>query len=258
MLHCTQKTASRLGMTLLELVVVMAILATLAGLLVPLMPYLVDKARTSSSATNLNEISKAVQTFAARNRDMYPNQLDSLIDATGAIPAFIPNGELSTDPVPLTAGDLGDADFASLKAAGITKVAQMRSTASNPTFGPNPSTNYLVDLSAASKVALLNATVARSKFGVSEAATARYIVFGLGLYATMAGKSMNKPPVASNSAEGYGPNQKYCRFGLVFRTTDRSGVAMPRAKFVGAIQLTGLGLMVQDDNLESFYKLKQQ
>jgi prepilin-type N-terminal cleavage/methylation domain-containing protein len=258
MLHCTQKTASRLGMTLLELVVVMAILVTLAGLLIPLLPYLVEKARTSSSATNLNEISKAVQTFAARNRDMYPNQLDSLTDATGVIPTFIPNGELSTDPVPLTAGDLGDADFAALRAAGITKVAQMRSAASNPTFGPNPGSNYLVDLSAASKVALLNATVARSKFGLSDAATARYIVFGLGIYTTMAGKSMNKPPVASNTAEGYGPNQKYCRFGLVFRTSDRSGVAMLRAKFVGAIQLTGYGVLTQDDNLSSYYQTRQQ
>jgi hypothetical protein len=158
----------------------------------------------------------------------------------------------------LTAGALGAADLAALTAAGITKVAVMRTTASNPTFGPNPSSNYLVDLTAASKVALLNNTVARAKFGLSDAATARYIVFGLGIYTTMAGKTMNKPPVASNTAEGYGPNQKYCRFGLVFRTTDRKGVPMPRAKFVGAVQFTRDGLATQDDNLSDYYETVRQ
>ena len=72
---------ARGGLTLLELVVVMAILIALAGILVPVFPDLLARASTSTGATNLTEVAKAVQMYQGLYRS-YPDLLDSLVDGT--------------------------------------------------------------------------------------------------------------------------------------------------------------------------------
>jgi hypothetical protein len=85
-------------------------------------------------------------------------------------------------------------------------------------------------------------------------AGARYVVFGLGKEATICnGHGMSKAPIANNTLPGEDPNTKYCRFGLVFQTTDTSGTALAEARFIGPVQFTGYGLWTKDDAIRGYY-----
>jgi prepilin-type N-terminal cleavage/methylation domain-containing protein len=70
------------GLTLIELVVVLAILAVLAGMIVPQLDFLKNQASYASSASNANELGRMLQTYkSASSTGTYP-ALDSLIDST--------------------------------------------------------------------------------------------------------------------------------------------------------------------------------
>jgi prepilin-type N-terminal cleavage/methylation domain-containing protein len=75
------------GLTLLELVVVMAILAGLAGLLVPVMGNVLNQGRYANGATNSGELAKLLETYRAAN-GVYPIDMDSLLvsGGTGSAP----------------------------------------------------------------------------------------------------------------------------------------------------------------------------
>ena len=261
--------AVRSGFTLLELVVVMAILAALAGILVPLLPGLVGKASMSSAATNLTEINKAVQLYASQNNDQYPDQLDSIVDDTGAIAGYVPNGGATlsggtgTVPALLVKDTLNANDVAALNAVGVKNEAQMISASTMSSYlGAYQSATFYADgfslnsvtLTQSTPVATVTVAAAAQKFGVAPTGTngGRYIVFGLGQYATCVGSTMNKAPVWVNSAAGQDPNSVYSRFGLVFQTVDVSGNPLSRALLVGVVQFSTSGLLMQDDDLSQY------
>lgn len=263
-----RNTDGRHGLTLLELVVVMAILAALAGILVPLFPNLIYKAHTSTGATNLGEIAKAVQLYAANNGNNYPSNFDSLVTtgstATTGLASYV--ADQTSD---LTASSLQSADLNALNAAGISAVVSMVENPNtpntsgdhqndwSPTFYPYGNDSSVTPtsgtLSTSSKVAYLSPTVAASKFAVSAAGT--YVVFGLGKYCTLASTGMDEAPVWYNPSQGYDPDSKYCRFGLVFQTADVNG-PLSMAKFLGPVELAQWGVMTKDDNLSFNYSLK--
>ena len=80
-LHRTTK--QRTGLTLLELIVVMAILVAIAAILIPLLPEFLGKGNQSAAATNMGELEKAIQTFRA-TYSRQPNHWDSMLTASGA------------------------------------------------------------------------------------------------------------------------------------------------------------------------------
>lgn len=257
------------GLTLLELVVVMVIIAALAGILVPLLPNLARKAHTSSGATNLGEISKAIQLYASQNGDSFPNNLDSLVVGT-AVADYIPTP--SGDGKPLQVGQLTDAEAKLLRDVGIISVMPMIAKPAtspgdwNPTFYPYGTSASTVptpqDLSvstagvvtaADTSVVLLNPAVAAAKFALPT--TGRYVVFGLGKHCTAVSKVMNEAPVWYSPVEGNDPASKYCRFGLVFQVAD-SATTFNRVRFVGPVEFGPWGTMTKDDNLGYHYSLK--
>ena len=83
---CQKNCSVRKGLTLLELVVVIAILAALAGILVPLLPGNHDQDACLDRRNEPGEIAKAVQLYAAQNGDNYPDKLDSIVDPTQRSP----------------------------------------------------------------------------------------------------------------------------------------------------------------------------
>lgn len=72
------------GFTLIELVVVLVIVAALAGLAIPLVSMLTRSTNMASSAANQKEIANNIELYFALQK-RYPQGLDSLLDTTGAI-----------------------------------------------------------------------------------------------------------------------------------------------------------------------------
>ena len=143
-------SSARRGLTLLELVVVMAVLACLAGILVPVASSMIYRSHAATAATNNVEVTKAVQLYASLTNQQYPNQLDSIVDAkTGAgtpaqIATYVLYGQDAGTLAQLTFGTLLPTEVQALAAAGITTVAPM---VENPNK-PNTNGDYQNDWSA--------------------------------------------------------------------------------------------------------------
>src|SRR5688572_27311520 len=73
------------GLTLIELVVVLAILVALSGMVVPLIDGLGHQTNASTNATLVGDVNRAVRTYHARFDESYPNGWDSLLDSGGSL-----------------------------------------------------------------------------------------------------------------------------------------------------------------------------
>ena len=80
------KRRVRSGFTLIELVVVVAILAILAGLVLPKLDTYILKANKSVSGSNISGVSRYIQTHRVINNE-YPDKMDSLL-TTAATPTL--------------------------------------------------------------------------------------------------------------------------------------------------------------------------
>lgn len=256
--------AGRRALTLLELVVVMVILAALAGILVPLLPNLARKAHTTAGATNLGEIAKAFQLYAAQHGDNYPNQLDSITTGT-TVASYVPTTASATlGTAPLYVDSPTSAEVSALSDTGITQLAPMIEKPSesagswSPTSYPygtvTTATPTYNTIDTSDKLAMLNPAVAAAKLG--RPTTGRYAVFGYGKFATINGDGTNEAPIWYSPAEGNDPASRYCRFGLVFQVSDSAATSFPRAKLVGVVEFGPWGTMTKDDNLGYHYSLK--
>ena len=70
----------RRGFTLIELIVVLAIIALLVSLVAPRYNHTVDNAREGALRTSLNVMRDAIDKFAA-DKNRYPDSLDELVNA---------------------------------------------------------------------------------------------------------------------------------------------------------------------------------
>lgn len=241
-------STARRGLTLLELVVVLAILAALAGLLLPLAGQYLEKAHASSSADNIKEITKAVQQYNAVTRN-YPDSLDSLLeDATAnTLEAQLPGTEtsyLSVTPI--------DDYRTSLSAVGITTVmSHDAAVGASATFdGTSSSAGIPAGVDAAANIATLvdGADVVAAQFGYVGAASPVYAVFGFGHNTEIIGEWIQEAPFHFPDAGN--PNDTYSRYALVFEVfADGSP-----AKFVGCAAIHPDGLEGQLGHLEEFFE----
>ncbi len=72
------RPAAKSGFTLIELIVVLAIIALLVSIVAPRYGHTVDRARDASLKTTLNVVRDAIDKFLA-DRDRYPDSLDELV-----------------------------------------------------------------------------------------------------------------------------------------------------------------------------------
>lgn len=268
------RRAPRLGLTLLELVVVMTILIALAGILVALFPGFLNLAHTSTGATNMPELNKVFQMHRQVQRG-WPNYLDNLVDDAGSLYAKLPGDPTSAgyflEPLSL------DADQAqALREAGLTHVFNLTDDADidDATYDCYGEGVVAPELADAEEVAA-GLTVARlvglgdiAKFKGHEDAV--YVVFGVGQATPLVGEGgmMQDAPVHFGDEANTRPNDVYSRFAAVFRlgsvemVDDDSNPATPDvevhdvdgpAGFITCVGLHGGGIAVPWMPLKGFH-----
>lgn len=82
MFKLLNKKKNNKGFTLVELVIAIAILAILVGLLAPQYTKYVEKSRKSADASNMDEMVKAVQVYAADAANEVPAVTNATIELT--------------------------------------------------------------------------------------------------------------------------------------------------------------------------------
>jgi len=251
------RTARR-GLTLIELVVVMLILAAVAGIVLPLLPSMVTRAHSSTGATNISEVAKAIQTHQATYLN-YPDNFDSLITGTGAVATYIP-GAASGDLVVI---DATDDHVDTLTDSGITNLAQMVESAGgdwNPTFYPYGANSALSPKLAPISTAIAEDTplaslslAAKQRLGLETDADTLYVVLGLGGYTSMQGKTMQEAPIHFAEKQNEGPNVAYGRYGVVFQLTFGTN-PLEHARLVQIVAFHDDGLVNLSNHMAEYHE----
>lgn len=241
------------GLTLIELVVVLAILVALAGLIIGNFPGLVKRAGRSSAASSVGDINRAVQVeYTTTLR--FPDQMDSLIQTGSSLYSSIATNGLGTN---LNVAALSATEASALVSAGIT-TSYLMEASGEPTFNPTPTPTTLFAGAAGSGLAveiLPTSTVTNifgPKVGLS-GATSRYLLFGLGNRCTLVGptKTMFEAPVHFGETANANPKTSYQRYVLCFALDTISGNTTVR--YVGAAAIDNGGLTGAEENLKQYW-----
>ena len=258
-----RRNTGRRGLTLMELVIVLAILVAVAAIMVPLIPNLLRRSHKATDATQTSEVAKSVQLYQAAYVG-YPDNFDLLTDGTN-YPTFLPGGGTAPFGGFTTLSPLTAAETAALQRSGVNRVQKLASATGpapfHPTLNPygDPSGPLGADLvtlnpgSTGTQFAVLSRAgiaAAQSTLLQTELAsdpTARYVVFGVGPRCSMVSKTMQDAPTSVPQEKTFTPDNTYCRVGVVFKVSGTEVEKSERARFVAAVAL-------EDDELEATEK----
>lgn len=238
----------RLGLTLIELVVVVAILGVLAAMLLPKFENLTNAVNHTAAGSSMTDVAKAIMTPYAKTRT-YPNRWDSLTDGTALWQAASVGAEtkgLHTQLVgstgKLTLGvALTDAQVKALSDVGISTILNVPSGAATATPRAGDAFNTPVTITTGMQLAVINKASTggikiidriyrnnqlASPNGVSGAiastptnptgdTAAQLIVFGLGPQSSLIPGSMMEAPTYAGAHATY----VYNRLLVVFELT---------------------------------------
>jgi len=244
------------GLTLIELVVVLAILVALAGLIIGNFPGLIKKASRSTGASSIGDIDRAVQVeYTTRLR--YPDGMDSLLNNATTVATDLPNvGGVVVGGL-LTVGTLNTTDAAALIAAGVTHVYRLDEGITDVTWNATAQSNR-VAIANGVKLASIDPTNAVSIFGQgainTDATNSVYLVFGLGNRCDLVGASKNmlEAPVRFGESAAHNPKEVYQRYAMVFAVDAVSGTKSVR--YIGAAAIESTGLTISDQNLQKYWQ----
>lgn len=181
------------GVTLLELVLVLAVLLILTGITVSLYPDLARRSAITASLSSINELANAIQMYEALTGEM-PNGLDSLVDTSVATTLI--SMRTSVDPSNFVLTTIGDLEStlglfpvgvleATFLSRGLTSLSNYSIAGASATFFPDST----VGVTAASDIVTI-ALGAVSKFGLPPLpASEAYVVFGMGSSCSMVGSA---------------------------------------------------------------------
>lgn len=273
MKYTENSKATQSGMTLIELSVVLLVMVGLAGVAVPYVAGMADKAHDSTTGSTIAQLNQTIASFRG-NHNALPDRLETLVDASGTLYSKLMSqenyaGKTFGNPIAL-----GDNGLLSLKKAGMTHVLENLASPGqgNATFGST--SHSAVALSATTKVA----PVARLGWGdaptvadqlayalggnasnypntVDSAATVAgacytYIGMGIGDDNEMVGTSMQSAPILFMPNGDMNPEKKYARFIAIFKVHTRTAFdqtcpdTVQPASFVGTVASQDFGALV--------------
>ncbi|MFM8419313.1 MAG: type II secretion system protein [Verrucomicrobiota bacterium] len=249
--------ARRRGLTLIELVVVLAILVALVGLVVSLFPGLVARASRSTTASSIQDVARAVQINYTTTLG-YGSGFDSLLNSGGA---SVYSGLTTLSSNQIARITLSANDAAALIAAGVTNLVHMTQvTGSNPdaTFNVSVS-NTPFSVAPSVAIAVLDATqtslIQSLRGSYIPRGSAIYPIFGINKSSNLVGPQgvMQDAPVRAGSTAIENPAVSYQRYGLVFLLEDAVSGTARSARFLGAVAFTAGGIQTAEGNLQGYY-----
>lgn len=238
------RTASlRRALTLVELVVVLAILVALSGMIVPLVQGLGYQTNAATNATVVDDVNRALGSHAARSGTQ-PDGWDSLLNESGSRFSRL-HSALAANATPnlLQDSTLTLAQLESLGNAGIYNVYDAVEASgespnfSNRTLRPLPIPWVSTASSNSAKVLKLTLPDGIKAFGgtllVNQAGTEsspayEFVVFGLGSNTTVQGATMVQAPLIQSAD----PSNHYARVCCIFMVPAGTTKSFP-AKYVG-------------------------
>lgn len=251
--------APRAGLTLLELVVVLAILVVLAGMLVPIISGLGYQTNAATNATVVDEVTRSVRTYHARF-DTQPDRWDSLLTSAGTLFSKLHPGLVGGTPsdsartIASAALDLDAQQAESLRLAGINTLYD--SDDSQAANAPNTTRARVV--AGGGKVVLLSKTSAGAARILQDATAVgqshasyhvnnEFVLLGLGGDSALRGTVATEVPLIQSAD----PLHNYARVICIYMIP-RTGAAASdvfAAVFVGCILPDGTS---RSDNVESY------
>ena len=237
--------ATQSGMTLIELSVVLLVMVGLAGVAVPYVAGMADKAHDSTTGSTISQLNQSIASFRG-NHNALPDRLETLVDASGALYSKLMSQENyagATFGNPVALGSVG---LVSLKKAGLTSVLNNLSTPAqgNATFGSTDGTVVDVDTTVSvAPVAPLAWSQTPATTGVAEhlayalggnkdqysdneidtthavgkPGCYTYIGLGIGDNNEMIGSSMQSAPILFMPNGDMNPEKKYARFIAIMK-----------------------------------------
>jgi prepilin-type N-terminal cleavage/methylation domain-containing protein len=276
--------SSRQGLTLIELVVVMTILVALGGLLIPTFAAMLTRGHTSTCATNMGEVNKAVQQYQYLYGG-YPGNMDALSDTTSTLVNYLAGGvdlpAANGGPGSLTSegggqitaiNNLSAAEVTALQNAGITQVQKMvpDGTPGTAPVGFDPTFNYYPDATAAADTVTITTSTVLGGLdpGKNTAAatrcqqmnlptTGRYVVLGIGSRCNMVGTTMQSAPVHFGDTPALNPEFGYERICAIFKISDTAIANFTTAILVAVAPIHNDGVGSISDELQNWYQLQQ-
>jgi len=268
-LYCKNAEAGRgrgpqsCGLTLIEIVVVLAILVALSGLIVPLISGLGHQTNASANATLIADVNRAIGTFFARpsERNQYPDQWDSLLNTSGGLfdqlhPALNGSNPDVFGPALLEPVDLSQPQAESLHAAGIFTLYPADESS---TVAPSLNEATAIAVTTGAKAALLKKVVDPSPFDklnfnsdiandahVHIETDNEFVVFGVGFNTSMRGATLLDVPTVQSAD----PTNYYARMLCVFMLPKSDATSTFPAKYVGCFLPDGTSLR---NNLDKYH-----
>ena len=246
----------RRALTLVELVVVLAILVVLSSLIVPLIQGLGFQTNAATNATVIDDVNRAMRAYAVRT-DKQPNQWDSLLGTTGSRYTKL-RDELSSyrNPTTQTIVDLLQvttltaAQVKSLNDVGIYDVRDANESSAVAPSSNNELVRKLVNGGNVITLTLDGISALGGEFQSSHATAEEpneLVVFGLGSNVTVQGATMMQIPLIQNSD----PANHYARVLCVYQIpVGTATVAFP-ARYIGCFMPDGTTARKNIENYNS-------
>ncbi len=252
------QVSARSGLTLIELVVVLAVLVALAGLIIGNFPGIIRKASRSSSATSVQDVSRAVQ-YMYTTTLKYPTGFDSLLGVDGALFAKLPSGPAGPVGGQLTVGPLAGNDANALLAIGVTTTLSHATNANSTdvtwTSTVPGQTNFSFSGGSGSGVFISSTNAfAVFKSDTNNAASKKWVIFGVGAGSSMVGPggAMLEAPVHYGADASQNPKDFYQRYAVCFELDSTGSTTI--ARYIGAAAIEGDGLTATDTNVKEYWK----
>jgi prepilin-type N-terminal cleavage/methylation domain-containing protein len=232
-----ERTSTRRGLTLIELVIVLLIVATLAGLVIPQVSMLGRSSDMAASAKTQADLASNIQLFFVLQK-RYPQGFDSLLDTSGAIYASdTTSGDTQTRGLPysgadgtrlqdqLTAVDLsntGGSWLRSLSRAGFDWVYDHNTTAGLNANNSTAASSQRLTSTSPFRVAEVTGTYMIGRLVPQGLRTGeeRIVAFGIGSRNTGISKTLTNSPIyPGNDGKYYG---RYIAYFMIYANGERA------------------------------------
>ena len=227
----------RLGLSLLELLVVLTILIALGGIVVSTLPGMLKRTQVATAASNIPEIDATIRRNGMLSQGEIGNRFDSLISGTasldGSVPGFVGGSEF------FEATSLSPAEVAALRDVGVTELVPANSETENATFSSHE--QLPIEIGSDSRVCILSPdaalTTLREGWNFEPAEGAKYLVFGLGQQCSLVGAgekaAFSEAPMHYSDDRAQSPKEMYSRYLILVELKSKSE-SESVARYIGA------------------------